>query len=117
MNQSIIATWKSEDREVSFNAEKLLARAFSDVRVTFRKKDGSIRVMVVRPRREWNADVAHKETTEVGRRIVASKVAKGMVTVVEVCPPDETHVEERLQPRTINLAAIIAMEELSKENS
>lgn len=112
MNRTLIATWKSENESVSLNAEKLLARAFSRVRVTFRKKDGSIRVMVVQPRQEWNADFAHKESTEVGRKIVASKVAKGMVTVVEVCPPDETHAEEHFRPRTINLAAIIAMEKL-----
>ena len=116
MNRTLISTWKSENKEISFNAEQLLARSFSRVRVTFIKKDGSERVMVVRPRTEWNADVAHKESTEVGRKIVASKVAKGMVTVVEICPADETHAEEFTRPRTINLASIVKMDELKENN-
>lgn len=112
MNRSIIALWEFENRNIADVAEKLLARSFSKVHIKFVKKDGSLRDMTIIPRREWNADIIHKETTEVGRKIVASKVAKGMATVVEVCPPDESHTEEWTRPRTINLAKIIELEEI-----
>ena len=112
MNRSLIALWKFKNRNIADEAEKLLACSFSKVHVKFIKKDGSLRDMIIIPRHEWNEDIAHKESTEVGRKIVASKVAKGMATVVEVCPPDESHAEEWTRPRTINLAKIIELEEL-----
>ena len=108
MNVSVLNVAVCDDALIAQRAAFLRDHANERVRVTFVKKDGSLREMVCIPRMEYNEEMGI-ETTERGRKIVAAKTAKKMVVVTEICPPDEEHEEEWIRPRTITLAKLISL--------
>jgi hypothetical protein len=89
------------------NAIRLLTRSNKRVRVTFTKKDGSLRVMDCVPKNQYN-DIIGKETTERGRAIVAAKTRMGMCVVSEIIDNGDGQVTMR--PRTINLSTVKTVE-------
>lgn len=100
MNQSLInVANRSTDAKVLGIANFLLRNQNRRVRLTFRKKDGSLRSIVFVPGREYNETFGLR-TTNIGRRIVASKCAADMITVQEIIGEGE------VQPRTINLRTV-----------
>lgn len=105
MNKSIetVSLTSNSDR-VRELTRQLYANAGKRVRVTFTKKDGSVRVMDCLPKPQYN-DTLGISTTQVGRRMVASKAKKGMITVCEVV--DNPSGGVTMQPRTINLNRVI----------
>lgn len=106
MNQSLInVANRSADPKVLEVADFLLRNQNRRVRLSFTKKDGSLRSIVFVPGREYN-ETFGLPTTNVGRRIVASKCASDMITVQEIIGEGE------VQPRTINLRTVIGKPEV-----
>ena len=103
MNVSIQNISENGKPIAKINALRLLARSNKRVRVTFTKRDGSIRVMDCVPKNQYN-DVIGTETTERGRAIVASKCRRGMAVVSEII--DNGNGEVTMRPRTINLSTV-----------
>lgn len=108
MNISIMTVAACDDALIAQRAQFMEENADKRVRVKFVKKDGSLREMVCIPKLEWNK-MHGLETTKRGKAIVASKTAKKMVVVAEICQPDEEHPQEWMRPRTIALAKLIEM--------
>ena len=108
MNLSIQTVANSETPSIAkASAIRLLTASSKRVRVTFVKKDGSLRVMDCVPRNQYNT-VVGKETTERGRNIVRAKAEMGMAVVAEII--DGGAGEVVMRPRTINLAAVRKVE-------
>ena len=100
MNQSLINVANcSTDAKVLEIANFLLRNQNRRVRLTFRKKDGLLRSIVFVPGREYNQTFGLR-TTNIGRRIVASKCAADMITIQEIIGEGE------VQPRTIHLRTV-----------
>lgn len=108
MNRSLVNATRLRDKPlVAHRAFCMWANQNRRIRVTFTKKDGSVREMVCIPRQEYNQLIA-KPTTEIGRRIVAAKSRLGMIVVAELISTPEGLPS--FQPRTINLNTLISME-------
>ena len=106
MNQSLINVANhSVNTKVLEIANILLRNQNRRVRLTFEKKDGTLRTIVFVPGREYN-ETFGLPTTNVGRRIVASKCAADMMTVQEIVSVGE------VQPRTINLRSVVGKVEI-----
>jgi len=100
MNTSILnVSEDSASETVRQLAEKFIQNRGRKCRVEFVKKDGSLRQMTIIPRQSWN-EMNGKDTTAIGRKIVAAKVQKDIVSVVEFLG------EGRFQPRSINLRTV-----------
>ena len=101
MNMSIqTVTFNTTDERVRELCRQLYNLRNRKVRITFRKKNGDVRVMDCVPRNEFN-EVMGLETTPVGRRVVNTKALRDMIVVTEILAGRE------LQPRTVNLRTVI----------
>jgi hypothetical protein len=107
MNKSITTvalTTKSLDaREACVTLHKYEGQR---VRVTFLTKkeqpDGShIRVMDFVPHFQYNATLGITSTQQ-GKRMVATKAHRDMITVMEICG-------DTVQPRTVNLSRVVSI--------
>lgn len=101
MNTSIKSVLENTLHDNALVAARALCKnANHRVRVQFVKKNGDLRTMVCIPRNNYN-EVMGIETTVSGRKMVATKAKKDMVTVTEVVG------DGVLRPRTINLRTIV----------
>ena len=101
MNQSIINVANhTSNLKVLAVAKFLLDNRRRRVRVSFLKKDGSVRTMTFVPDCEFN-ETFGINTTNFGRKIVASKCRGDMITVQEILDIGT------VQPRTVNLRTVI----------
>ena len=76
------------------------------VQATFVKKDGkTVREICFVPNTEWNKLTGNKGC-EIGRKIVRTKVQRGMIGVTEMITDGVTF---KFQPRTINLKTCISL--------
>ena len=101
MNQSLISVAnRSTDAKVLEIANFLLKNQNRRVRLIFRKKDESFRSIMFVPGREYNETFGLR-TTNIGRRIVASKCHSDMITIQEIIGEGE------VQPRTVNLRTVV----------
>lgn len=106
MNQSLINVARnSVNPKVLEIADILIRNQNRRVRLTFIKDDGKPRSIIFVPAREYN-ETFGLPTTNVGRRIVASKCAADMITVQEI-----TEIG-KVQPRTVNLATVVGKVEI-----
>lgn len=102
MNQSLINVLNHTSSPKVLQAAKfLLDNRRKRVFVEFVKKDGTLRRMVFVPDHEYN-ETFGIPTTNVGRRIVASKCSVDMITVQEI-----TELGSSVQPRTVNLKTVV----------
>ena len=100
MNASIkTVTLNTTDERVRELTRQLYSLAGRRVRVTFVKKNGETRVMDCVPRVQYNATFGLLSTPS-GKRMVATKAHRDMITVAEI-------VGDTLLPRTINLRTVI----------
>jgi len=104
MNTTIISINDNTiNQKVRDLTERLISWRGKRVRVEFVKKDGSNRKMVIIPRNAWN-EMNGLESTQSGRKMVATKCDRNMATVTEILE------EGKFQPRTLNLATVTVME-------
>ena len=101
MNNTINAVnLTTNDKNVRKFSDMLLRNSTSKFKATFVKRDGkTIREMCFVPNTEWNKLVG-KKGCEIGRKIVRTKVQRGMIGVTEMIADGDTF---KVQPRTINL--------------
>lgn len=101
MNNTINAVnLTTNDKNVRKFSDMLLRNPTSKFKATFIKKDGKTeRTMTFVPNNEWNKLVG-KNGCEIGRKIVRTKVQRGMIGVTEMIADGDTF---KVQPRTINL--------------
>lgn len=105
MNQSLINVLNNTSSvKVLQVAKFLLDNRRRRVAVMFAKKDGTLRRMVFVPDHEYN-ETFGIPTTNIGRRIVASKCSADMITVQEI-----TEIGTSVQPRTVNLRTVVKYE-------
>lgn len=101
MNRSLFHVLENTTSPAVFRvAEFLMQNRNRKVSITFLKKDGLPRSMQLVPNFEYNSTFGIR-STDVGRKIVASKSDNDMITVQEIL--EDGHV----QPRTVNLAKVI----------
>ena len=93
----------TSDMKVRELTKTLIANKGKLFKAVFEKKDGTMRTMVFTTAVNWNT-LNGIETTEIGKRMVATKCARDMATV---CEKTE---EGRFQPRTLPLARVITLE-------
>lgn len=106
MNRSILSVYENTNScKVKFLADIIIRNRGKRFFATFVKKDGTVRKMVFVPRNEYNRMMGI-ESTNGGRKMVASKCAQDMITVVEFLNVDSLEV---VQPRTINLRRVIEL--------
>lgn len=101
MNQSIInVANRTSNLKVLAIAKFLLDNRNRRVSVTFTKKDGTLRRMTFVPDVEFNQTFGIP-STNLGRKIVASKCREDMITVQEILDIGT------VQPRTVNLRTVV----------
>lgn len=100
MNRSILSVHDLTDNEkVRAATAWLIAHRDRMCVAEFTKKDGSQRTLRFLPRNEYN-HLLGIPTTDIGRKIVNTKVHRDMIVVTEVCE------DNRIQARTINLRTL-----------
>ena len=107
MNTTLISVADTtKNTKVLAIAEKLIAYRNRPLRITFTKKDGTDRVIKCVVKNGYN-DIMGIDSTATGRKIAASKVAKGMIIVSEMYVPEGARgCPTAIRPRTINLNTI-----------
>ena len=107
MNNTINAVnLTTNDKNVRKFSDMLLRNPNSKFKATFVKSNGENREMCFVPNTEWNKLVG-KKGCETGRKIVRTKVQRGMIGVTEMIADGDTF---KVQPRTINLKTCISLE-------
>lgn len=108
MNNTINAVnLTTNDKNVRKFSDMLLRNPNAKFKATFVKKDGkTMRTMTFVPNTEWNKLVG-KKGCETGRKIVRTKVFRGMIGVTEMVDEGDSI---KVQPRTINLKTCTTLE-------
>ena len=108
MNNTISAVnLTTNDKNVRKFSDMLLRNPTSKFKATFVKKDGkTVREICFVPNTEWNKLTGNKGC-EIGRKIVRTKVQRGMIGVTEMIVDGNTF---KVQPRTINLNTCLSLE-------
>lgn len=107
MNKTINAVnLTTNDTKVRKFSDMLMRNPTSVFKATFTKKDGTVRTMKFVPNTEWNKLVG-KDGCETGRKIVRTKVQRGMIGVTEMIADGDAF---KVQPRTINLKTYTSLE-------
>ena len=107
MNNTISAVnLTTNDKNVRKFSDMLLRNLTSKFKATFVKRNGESRVMCFVPNTEWNKLTGNKGC-EIGRKIVRTKVQRGMIGVTEMIVDGNTF---KVQPRTINLKTCTSLE-------
>ena len=108
MNNTISAVnLTTNDKNVRKFSDMLLRNPTSKFKATFVKKDGkTVREICFVPNTEWNKLIGNKGC-EIGRKIVHTKVQRGMIGVTEMIVDGNTF---KVQPRTINLKTCTSLE-------
>ena len=108
MNNTISAVnLTTNDKNVRKFSDMLLRNPTSKFKATFVKKDGkTVREICFVPNTERTKSTGNKGC-EIGRKIVRTKVQRGMIGVTEMIVDGNTF---KVQPRTINLKTCTSLE-------